>query len=106
MNSIGLSVLSAFFVVSLLVVSQPALSQQKANAQGRQEAVITLRSAITGNQEQPKVPYIVPWQQAGIPESVYTPMTTMISTVFSPIERNEFLREINYKEKISISNNK
>ena len=38
-----------------------------------QEAVVTLRSTVTGNQEQPKVMYIVPWQPPEYREFQYAP---------------------------------
>jgi len=65
-----------------------------------QEAVITLRSTVTGNQEQPKVLYLVPWQNAERPESLYQPMQSLVKTLFSPLERSEFLQEVDYRQQV------
>lgn len=70
-----------------------------------QEARIELRSTVTGNQEQPKVLYIVPWQQAGSPELIYQPLQTLVDGVFEEVNRPEFLRELKYKEKITALEN-
>lgn len=66
-----------------------------------QEARVVLRSTVTGNQEQPKVLYIVPWQQADTPELAYQPLQSLVSDVFAQKERAEFLRELHYRERLS-----
>jgi NurA-like 5'-3' nuclease len=68
-----------------------------------QEARVELRSTVTGNQEQPKVLYIVPWQQALSPQLRYQPMQSLVEDVYEEVERDEFLRELNYREKINAS---
>lgn len=65
-----------------------------------QEAKVVLRSTVTGNQEQPKVLYIVPWQQAGTPELIYRPLQSLVTGIFEEVDREEFLRELRYREKI------
>lgn len=70
-----------------------------------QEARVVLRSTVTGNQEQPKVLYIVPWQQAGTPELIYRPLQTLVEGVFDEVDREEFLRELRYREKINAALN-
>lgn len=68
-----------------------------------QEARVVLRSTVVGNQEQPKVLYIVPWQQAEKPEIIYQPLQSVVDGVFRQIDRDEFLRELDYQQKISQS---
>ena len=65
-----------------------------------QEARVVLRSTVIGNQEQPKVLYIVPWQQAETPELIYQPLQSLVDGVFEEIDRQEFLRELSYRRKI------
>lgn len=67
---------------------------------GAQEARVILRSTVMGNQEQPKVLYIVPWQQAGTPELIYQPLQTLVDGVFEEVDREAFLRELRYREKL------
>jgi hypothetical protein len=66
-----------------------------------QEAKVVLRSTVTGNQEQPKVLYIVPWQQADIPGLSYQPMQNLVEGIYDQVDREEFLRELSYREKIN-----
>lgn len=68
-----------------------------------QEAKVVLRSTVTGNQEQPKVLYIVPWQQGETPELIYRPLQSLVQGVFEEVDREEFLRELRYREKINAS---
>lgn len=66
-----------------------------------QEAKVVLRSTVTGNQEQPKVLYLVPWQQAGSPELIYQPLQSLVDGIYEEVDRAEFLRELNYRQKIN-----
>ncbi len=66
-----------------------------------QEARVVLRSTVIGNQEQPKVLYIVPWQQAESPELIYQPLQSLVDGVFEEVDREEFLRELRYKSKMN-----
>lgn len=68
------------------------------NAQNRgDEANVVLHSTITGNQEQPKVLYIVPWQGPGNADALNRPLQPMLSDVFAPVDRAEFRRELKYR---------
>jgi len=62
-----------------------------------QRATVTLRSTITGNQEQPKVMYIVPWQPPGSMEFRYSPVSRLAEDLFRQIDRDEFRRELDYR---------
>lgn len=79
-----------FFILLLaLLYSGLALSQ---------EAVVVLRSTVKGNQEQPKVMYIVPWQRPGDSSLEYQPMDNLVNDLFTPVDRDEFTRELQYRE--------
>jgi hypothetical protein len=62
-----------------------------------QQARVTLRSTVTGNQEQPKVMYIVPWQPLGSIEFTYSPVSRLAEDLFTQIDRDEFRRELDYR---------
>ena len=53
-------------------------------------------TAITGNRELPKVMSIVPWKVAEPPAGPDRPMGSLIEEVLSPLDRDEFRREITY----------
>ncbi|MCV6604175.1 MAG: hypothetical protein OIF34_02650 [Porticoccaceae bacterium] len=60
-------------------------------------AIVTLQSTITGNREQPKVLYIVPWQAPDGPESLRQGFQSDLDELFQPVERAEFLRQLKHR---------
>ena len=54
------------------------------------------RTEITGNQELPKVLYIVPWQKAQPGELTGRPVNTLLDEVLAPLDREEFTRQGDY----------
>jgi hypothetical protein len=62
-----------------------------------QKATVTLRSTVTGNQEQPKVMYIVPWQPPGSMDFRYSAVSRLAEDLFRQIDRDEFRRELDYR---------
>ena len=68
-----------------------------------QEAVVTLRSTVTGNQEQPRVMYIVPWQPPGRSKFEYSLGSDIAKELFAPVDREEFVRGIKYQAMIESS---
>ena len=54
------------------------------------------RTEITGNQELPKVMYIVPWQKANPGDLLGRPVNTLLDEVLAPVDREEFVREVDY----------
>lgn len=65
---------------------------------GAQE--VTLGTTVTGNQEQPKVLYIIPWQNAERGEALEGSMSSALSDVFLMVDRNELKREIDAIESL------
>ena len=63
-----------------------------------EDGVITLRSTVKGNQEQPRVMYVLPWQEAESMEVEYRPDNQWLGEVFTPVDRDEFIRELNYRQ--------
>jgi hypothetical protein len=54
------------------------------------------RTEITGNQELPKVLYIVPWKKADPGDLMGRPVNTLLDEVLAPIDREEFVRQVDY----------
>ena len=54
------------------------------------------RTEITGNQELPKVLYIVPWQKSDPGDLMGRPVNTLLDEVLAPIDREEFVRQVEY----------
>lgn len=83
-------------VFLILLLSMTAVTMAHAQKNG-EEANVVLHSTITGNQEQPKVLYIVPWQPPGSADRLSQPMQPLLSDVFAPVDRAEFQRELKYR---------
>jgi hypothetical protein len=58
-------------------------------------------TAITGNRELPKVMSIVPWKPAEPPGGPDRPMGSLIEEMLSPVDRDEFRREITYYRELT-----
>lgn len=74
-----------------------ALLQLHGGGSMAQEAVVTLRSTVTGNQEQPRVMYIVPWQPPGEMALEHSLASEVADELFAPLDRDEFVRGIKYR---------
>lgn len=63
-----------------------------------EEAIVTLHSTVSGSQEQPRVMYIVPWQEPGAARFNYELQGGFGDELFGPIDRDEFVRGLAYRE--------
>jgi hypothetical protein len=80
-------------------VSSAVLAEdiRRGSADGRVMDEIDLgRSEITGNQELPKVLYIVPWQKSDPGDLTGKPVNTLLDEVMAPLDRTEFIRQVEY----------
>ncbi len=59
------------------------------------------RTEITGNQELPKVLYIVPWQKANHGDLSGRPVNTLLDEVLAPVDREEFIRTVEYYRELN-----
>jgi len=58
-------------------------------------------TSITGNQELPKVMYVVPWKKAELGDLAGKPARSLIDEILAPVDRDVFRREIGYFETLS-----
>ncbi|MGI9262776.1 MAG: hypothetical protein ACR2QR_12105 [Woeseiaceae bacterium] len=70
--------------------------RRTASSTGVMDEIDLGRTEITGNQELPKVLYIVPWQKSEAGELVGKPVNTLLEEVLAPIDRTEFIRQVDY----------
>jgi len=80
-------------IVSVLLF----IFSQTANA----ERIIMQGTAVIGNQELPKVLYIVPWKKSELPDLSDPPLESLIDEVLTPIDRNVFRRKVEYYQALS-----
>ena len=82
-------------ILLLLILFTPynqAISEDRIEMQG---------TAIIGNQELPKVLYIVPWKQSELPEITELPLESLIDDALAPVDREAFIRQLDYYNALS-----
>ncbi len=84
------------FLLLLCSVGGNAYAQQ-----GQRETQVILHSTVTGNREQPRVMYIVPWDQPGDSRFEHKLQRSIARELFDPIDRDEFVRAMTYKTKLN-----
>jgi hypothetical protein len=88
--------------------AQPAAPGQRAasgqrppSGTGQKAAGVTDRlelgtATVTGDREQPKVMYIVPWKRSDIGDLAGKPMNSLVDEILAPVDRDVFKREVVY----------
>ena len=80
-------------LLTILSFSSPALAEESLEMEG---------TRIRGNQELPKVLYIVPWKQGEIPDLSQPPLESLIDEALAPVDRDVFQRKIRYYDSLSV----
>lgn len=83
------------YLISLCFLSLLSFSlhaEEKINMKG---------TRIRGNQELPKVLYIVPWQEAEVPNLNQPPLQSLINEALAPVDREVFQRKVRYYDALS-----
>ncbi len=70
--------------------------RRRATSTGVMDEMDLGRTEITGNQELPTVLYIVPWQKSDPGELMGRPVNTLLDEVLAPLNRDEFVRQVDY----------
>lgn len=70
---------------------------QRASA-GATDSLDLGTTSITGNQELPKVLYIVPWKKSDLGDLVGRPVNTLLDEVLAPVDPDVFERHLDYYE--------
>jgi len=57
-------------------------------------------ATVTGDREQPKVMYIVPWKRSDIGDLAGKPMNSLVDEILAPVDRDVFKREVIYYQAV------
>ncbi len=84
--------------------TQHASTAARASASGQKAPAIDRlelgTATVTGDREQPKVMYIVPWKKSDIGDLSGKPMNSLLDEALAPIDRDEFKREVIYYQAV------
>ncbi len=61
---------------------------------------ISRPTSIRGNQELPKVLYIVPWKEPGLAEPAGRPLNSLVDEALAPVDREVFRRQLRYFDQL------
>lgn len=70
------------------------------NVLAQEDRVVNLSTTVTGNQEQPTVLYIVPWQPADDKAILYQPVNSRLNNLFGHVERPEHRRQVEFLQQL------
>lgn len=73
------------------------------SAVAQKDEVVNISATVTGNQEQPKVLYIVPWKQAEDKTILYQQLNTRLEAVFGHVERREHIRQLELLNDLAVA---
>ena len=93
-----ISIIKHVFLLLLIFIAtcHQVLAEERIEMQG---------TAIIGNQELPKVLYIVPWKQSELPNITDLPLESLIDDALAPVDREAFKRQLDYYNALSETKN-
>ena len=80
-----------YTLLALLCFAWPTYAEERLDMEG---------TRIRGNQELPKVLYIVPWKQSEVPDLSQPPLESLIDEALAPVERDVIQRKVRYYDAI------
>jgi len=79
-----------------LVRDEAPVRQAQRGSPGVMDRLDLGTTSITGNQELPKVLYIVPWKRSDLGNLVGRPVNTLLDEVLAPVDPEVFERHLDY----------
>lgn len=88
--------------LGLLLLAAPAAAEETVTDQPRVAERLELdAAAIRGNQELPRVLYILPWKDPGMAELSGRPVNSLVEEVLAPVDREVFNRQTRYFDQLN-----
>ena len=98
-----LAALLAMVVVSLSAYAEDSIESVKADATDSSHQLDRLdldATSVTGNQELPRVLYILPWKESGLGDLTGKPVNSLLDEVLAPLDREVFQRQVKYFDQL------
>lgn len=87
-------------VVAEDAAADQAESAEKTVPRAAADQLLLDRTSIRGNQELPRVLYIVPWKDSKPGNVVGKPVNSLIDEVLAPVDRDVFRRQTKYFDQL------
>jgi len=84
---------------SVVTEAEPAVVAQTLPRASADQLLLD-RTSIRGNQELPRVLYIVPWKDSRLGNIIGRPVNSLIDEVLAPVDRDVFLRQTKYFDQL------
>lgn len=84
-----------------LLLAAPAVAEVPEVAPRAPERLELDAAAIRGNQELPRVLYILPWKDPGMAELAGRPVNSLVDEVLAPVDREVFNRQTRYFDQLN-----
>ena len=85
---------SVIVMAWMILFTPPAFAADSLDLEG---------TTITGSQELPKALHIVPWKSSEAGDLAGRPLNSLVDEILAPIDRDVFLRELEYYEAVHSS---
>jgi hypothetical protein len=85
---------SVMIMTWMVLFTPPAFAADSLDLEG---------TTITGSQELPKALHIVPWKSSEAGDLAGRPLNSLVDEILAPIDRDVFLRELEYYEAVHSS---
>ncbi len=79
---------------------EAAAPSVRASARASADQLLLDSTSIRGNQELPRVMYIVPWKDPRLGDVVGKPVNSLIDEVLAPVDRDVFRRQTKYFDQL------
>ena len=90
-----------FMSMSVLAEDPPKSSPAEARQEQSQLDRLDLdATSVTGNQELPRVLYILPWKESTIGDLTGKPVNSLLDEVLEPLDREVFQRQVRYFDQL------
>ena len=102
-----LAAVLAMVVVSLSAYAEDSTESVQADATDSSHQLDRLdldATSVTGNQELPRVLYILPWKESGLGDLTGKPVNSLLDEVLAPLDREVFQRQVKYFDQLHVNN--
>jgi hypothetical protein len=96
----ALPVMSAPATSAVPKAAQSGPASQAPRPPGTPDRMDLDATSIRGNQELPKVLYIVPWKEPGLAEPAGRPLNSLVDEALAPVDREVFRRQVSYFDQL------